>query len=180
MLKIQIATTALAMASARNTCGMLSPGIGTRTPNNVSCCICSAMPTIAAMTMNIEFWMLSPAMTRDSSALGVRLWISANSGTTNRPVHRPMPTKSSMIRQLPAWCTNWPMPSPACSAPPGRAKYRSSMNALMPNAPSGTRPISTVRPDSFSHSSEPVPVPIENSARAKMYRSCAPPRLSSA
>ena len=55
------------------------------------------------------------------------------------------------------------------------------MNALMPNAPSGTRPISTVRADSFSHSSEPTPVPIENSASAKMYSVVlSPPRLTSA
>ena len=32
----------------------------------------------------------------------------------------------------------------------------------MPMAPSGTRPISTWRRDSTSHSSEPVPMPIEN------------------
>ena len=42
------------------------------------------------------------------------------------------------------------------------------MNALTPNAPSGTSPISTVRADNFSHSSEPTPVPIENNASAKM------------
>ena len=54
------------------------------------------------------------------------------------------------------------------------------MKALMPSAPSGTSPISTVRADSFSHSSEPTPTPTENSARAKMYSSCAPPRLTSA
>jgi len=39
---------------------------------------------------------------------------------------------------------------------------RSSMNALMPNAPSGTRPISPVRPDSFSPSSEPMPICWQN------------------
>jgi hypothetical protein len=32
----------------------------------------------------------------------------------------------------------------------------------MPMAPSGTRPISTCRRDSVSHSSEPVPMPTEN------------------
>ena len=34
----------------------------------------------------------------------------------------------------------------------------------MPNAPSGTRPISTVRAESFSHRIEPTPVAIENTA----------------
>jgi hypothetical protein len=35
-------------------------------------------------------------------------------------------------------------------------------NTLMPIEPSGTSPISTFRFDSFSHSSEPIPIPIEN------------------
>ena len=65
-------------------------------------------------------------------------------------------------------------------AAPVRAKYRSIMKALMPNAPSGTRPISTVRADSFSHSTEPTPVPMENSASAKMYSVSLPPRFSTA
>ncbi len=42
-----------------------------------------------------------PAITRDSSPLGVRLWISANSGTTKKPANRPMPTRSTTMRQLP-------------------------------------------------------------------------------
>ena len=50
----------------------------------------------------------------------------------------------------------------------------------MPNAPSGTRPISTVRADSFSHSIEPTPVPIENTASNKMYAISSPPRFSRA
>ena len=119
--------------------------------------------------MNIAFWMFMPAITRDSSLRGVRLWISANSGTTKKPVNRPMPVRSSMIRQLPG-CVEEAAPATArAPAPaPGRAKYRSSRKALTPNAPSGTRPISTVRPDSFSHSIEPMPTPTENSASAKM------------
>jgi hypothetical protein len=50
----------------------------------------------------------------------------------------------------------------------------------MPNAPSGTRPISTVRADSFSHSSEPMPVPIENRASGIRYSEGVPPRLTCA
>lgn len=42
------------------------------------------------------------------------------------------------------------------------AKYRSMANTLMPIAPSGTRPISTCRRLSVSHSSEPAPMPTEN------------------
>ncbi|MNM25259.1 hypothetical protein D3C81_357020 [compost metagenome] len=124
--------------------------------------------------------MLSAANTRDISDFGVRLWINANSGTTKKPVNRPMPSRSTMMRMLPAWCTNWVTDRPCAVASPARAKYRSSRNAVMPNAPSGTRPISTVRADSFSHSSEPTPVPTENSASAKMYRVGSPPRLVTA
>ncbi|MNM80620.1 hypothetical protein D3C81_925920 [compost metagenome] len=72
------------------------------------------------------------------------------------------------IRQLPGCCRKLRPFKPLIVTVPVRAKYRSSRNALMPNAPSGTRPISTMRPDSFSHSSEPTPVPSENSANAKM------------
>ena len=87
------------------------------------------------------------------------------------------------MRTLPGAARNPGTSRPVIGAAPERAKYRSSRNALMPNAPSGTRPISTVRADSFSHSSEPVPVPTENRARAKMYSEAelaVPPRCSSA
>ena len=124
--------------------------------------------------------MFSAANTRDICAFGVRLWISANSGTTKMPVNRPMPIRSMTMRRLPGCCRKVPTVSPCTAASPLRAKYRSSRNAVMPNAPSGTRPISTVRADSFSHSSEPTPVPTENRARAKMYRVGSPPRLVTA
>ena len=71
MVMMYVATSRLAIARARNTCGMLQPSRR-----------CTAMPTIAAETMKAAFWMFMPAMTRDSSARGERLWISANSGTT--------------------------------------------------------------------------------------------------
>src|SRR5207344_653439 len=48
----------------------------------------------------------------------------------------------------------------------------------MPNAPNGTKPISTVRWDSRSHNSEPMPVPIENMPMASKYKSPPPPRLA--
>ena len=172
MVKIQVVTSRLAIASARKTCGMLQPS---------SCC--SARPVTAAATMKAEFWMLRPAKTRAISCFGVRLWISANSGTMNSPQEKPMPARSMAMRQPCSPARKPAMSSPVRGASPLRAKYRSSMKALMPSAPSGTRPISTVRADSFSHSSEPAPTPTENSARPKMYsvveRSGAP-RCSSA
>ena len=155
IVKIQMATAALAMASARNICGLVQSSPRWR-----------ARPVKAASTMKPEFWMFSAANTRAISEARVRLWISANSGTTKMPVNRPMPTRSMMMRTLPGWRTNCARSSPPTGARPGRAKYRSSRKAVMPAAPTGTRPISTVRPDSFSHSSEPMPVPMENSASA--------------
>ena len=168
IVKIQIATTALAIASARNICGLLQPS-----PR------CRARPASAASTMKPEFWMFSAANTRAICEACVRLWINANSGTTKMPVNRPIPSRSTMRRTLPGWRRNCARSNPPTGARPGRAKYRSSRNALMPNAPTGTRPISTVRPDSFSHSSEPTPVPMENSASANTYsvaESAGPPR----
>ena len=129
---------------------------------------CRNRPTPAAATMNNEFWMFMPAITRDISWRGVRLWINANKGTTKKPANRPMPIRSMMMRVLPGADTKLPTVKPRNGGRPLRAKYRSSRKALMPKAPNGTKPISTVRPDSFSHSSEPTPVPMENSASPKI------------
>ena len=71
MLKIHAATATLATPKASSSCGMLQPNV-----------CCSATPPTAASTMNTAFWMFMPAMTRDSSCFGVRLWIKANNGTT--------------------------------------------------------------------------------------------------
>ena len=154
-----------------------------RTPPTLTPSICTSTPSTAAVTMNSEFWMLRPAITRDSSDFGVRLWMSANSGTTNTPVNRPIPVRSTAMRQPPGACRNCAIVRPVAGGRPGRAKYRSSRKAVMPNAPSGTRPISTVRAESFSHSSEPTPTPTENRASAKMYSVVSlttPPRYTSA
>ena len=43
--------------------------------------------------MKPEFWMLSAANTRAIREFSVRLWISANSGTTKKPENRPMPAR---------------------------------------------------------------------------------------
>ncbi len=85
-----------------------------------------------------------------------------------------------MIRQLPSMATKAATSRPEAIAMPGRAKYRSTQKAVMPKAPSGTRPISTVRRDSFSHSSEPTPVPTENSTKQNRYKVLPPPRCNSA
>ena len=85
-----------------------------------------------------------------------------------------------VVRQPPGCCRNPATSSPLTPAAPGLASDRSSMKAVMPNAPSGTSPISTVRADSFSHSIDPTPVPIENIASAKIYKVADPPRLTSA
>jgi hypothetical protein len=48
----------------------------------------------------------------------------------------------------------------------------------MPIEPKGTRPISTLRRLSNSHSSAPRPVPTENSASIRVYTGVAPPITS--
>src|SRR5207245_4817641 len=58
------------------------------------------------------------------------------------------------------------------------AKYKSMENTLMPIAPSGTRPISTCRFDSTSHSSEPMPMPTENTT-SKSDATCSLPLSTS-
>ncbi len=45
----------------------------------------------------------------------------------------------------------------------------------MPIDPNGTRPISTMRPESFSHSTEPRPMPIENTASSSVTTFWSPP-----
>ncbi len=50
----------------------------------------------------------------------------------------------------------------------------------MPIEPSGTRPISTRRRDSLSQASEPVPMPIENTASRTVTTPSLPPRFSRA
>ena len=51
---------------------------------------------------------------------------------------------------------------------PRLAKYRSIANSVRPIEPNGTRPISTLRPDSRSHSSEPTPMPTEKIASSSV------------
>ncbi len=57
------------------------------------------------------------------------------------------------------------------------AKYRSMAKIVMPIDPKGTSPISTRRPDSLSHASEPMPMPIENTASRSVTTDSLPPRF---
>ncbi|MNL23892.1 hypothetical protein D3C87_1453020 [compost metagenome] len=63
---------------------------------------------------------------------------------------------------------------------PWVARYRSTANTVMPMEPNGTRPISTVRPDSRSHSRDPTPMPIENIASSSVTTFWSPPSTSRA
>ena len=47
-------------------------------------------------------------------------------------------------------------------------------NTVMPSAPSGTRPISTMRRDSISHSSEPMAMPTENTTSSRVATCSSP------
>ncbi len=67
------------------------------------------------------------------------------------------------------------MPLSAAGAWPRLAKYRSIANTVMPIEPNGTRPSSTCRPDSRSHSSEPTPMPTENTASSSVTTLWSPP-----
>src|SRR4051812_1866979 len=68
------------------------------------------------------------------------------------------------------------MPARSARLIPNEAKYKSIPNAVMPIDPNGTRPISTFRPESFSQSSDPVPMPIENTARSRVTTFSSRPR----
>ena len=57
----------------------------------------------------------------------------------------------------------------ADAAPGAPTRKRSKANTVMPIEPSGTRPSSSLRPDSSSQSSEPMPMPTQNSARNKRH-----------
>jgi hypothetical protein len=51
-------------------------------------------------------------------------------------------------------------------------------NSVSPMAPNGTRPISTLPPDSFSQASEPAPTPTEKTASSRMNTPSPPPSTS--
>ncbi len=61
---------------------------------------------------------------------------------------------------------------------PRLANHRSTANTVMPIEPKGTRPISTLWPDRRSQSSEPTPMPIENTASSSVTTPWSPPSVS--
>ena len=144
------ATTALSSPVTRKTSGMLRPAPSSR-------------PAPSELTMmNNAFRMLLAAMMRARCEAGLRSWISAYIGTLNRPTNSDSRPRSAMTRQCAGCAKNC---DSVISGPSGNArdaKYRSTANTLMPMAPSGTRPISTWRRLSTSHSSAPMPTPTEN------------------
>src|SRR5579871_3851532 len=58
------------------------------------------------------------------------------------------------------------------------AKYRSIAKTDMPIEPNGTRPISTLCPESFSHIREPMPMPTENTASSNVTTFSSPESTS--
>ena len=57
------------------------------------------------------------------------------------------------------------------------AKYRSIAKTVMPIEPNGTSPISTRRPESLSHASDPTPIPMEKMASRNVTTASLPPRF---
>src|SRR3546814_19579383 len=88
IVKIQIATSAFATASARNTCGIVQPSQR-----------CTPSADSDASTMKHEFWMLSAAKVRDITDFAERDWLDANSGTTKKPGNRPIRTRYGIGRR---------------------------------------------------------------------------------
>ncbi len=96
------------------------------------------------------------------------------------PPKTPINTISNTTRQLPGCVKNAQTPS---NSPPGAggagvAKNRSTPNKVNPMEPKGTSPSSTIRPDSRSHSSEPMPIPTANSVSNKVTTGSPPPKVN--
>jgi hypothetical protein len=120
------------------------------------------MATPAAPTMNSAFRMFMPAIVRETCFGSQRVWISANSGTMKKPPNTPISTRSATMRRLPGSASSANASTVAVFVYARLAKYRSMPNTDSPIEPNGTSPISTLRPESFSQSSEPMPIPSEN------------------
>ena len=143
------------MPTSRNTCGMLAPA-PSKAPASTELAI-----------MNSALRMLFAAMMRARCVGCARSWISAYIGTEYRPANSDSSARSAMTRQCAARARNCPTVSVAEAGRPRAAKKRSTANTVMPMAPSGTRPMSTCRRDSISHSREPVAMPTENTTSSK-------------
>ena len=158
------ATAALKTAVTSRSCGIVRPPT-----------FSSSTPTTAAATMNSALRMLFAAITRERCDGAVRVWISANSGTMKKPEKIAMPPRSNSTRHAPSCARNSRHGIADVAAAAGHAKYRSTPNSVMPIEPNGTRPISTLCPDSFSHSSEPTATPMEKTVSSSVNTVGSPP-----
>ena len=151
-----------------NSCGMVKCSTSSHT-----------MASNAASTMKPAFRMLLQAMMRARWLSALRDRINAYSGTMNRPPNTPISAQSSATSQPPLArnCFQETTAAPAACAS-GCSKYRSSRHTVMPIDPSGTRPISTLWPESLSQASEPSAVPMENAASSSVYTVLSPPSTS--
>lgn len=61
---------------------------------------------------------------------------------------------------------------------PIKAKQRSTPKIIIPNAPNGTKPISTLESLSFSHNNEPTTIPIEKMVKNNVTIEESPPTTS--
>ncbi len=129
----------------------------------------SAAARTAATTMNSAFRMLFAAITRarcDGSRAALdqreqRHDVEAGEQRQQEEIDQHAPVRLIGRRTAPTG-------RPVAASASGYAKYRSSANSVMPIEPNGTRPISTLWPDSRSHSSDPTPMPIENTASSSV------------
>ncbi|KPW93367.1 hypothetical protein ALO79_200270 [Pseudomonas syringae pv. castaneae] len=83
-----------------------------------------------------------------------------------------MSTSTSQAWPKPS-SSSQPWPSTLSGIPP-ECHHNNSPNTVRPNEPNGTRPISTLRPDNFSQSSEPRAIPTENTVRIKVTTVSSP------
>ena len=122
--------------------------------------------------MNSAFRMFLPAMTRDG-ALGAALWISAYSGTMySRRTGRSARRSHAPVRRLPRAARRPSRPRRGrARRSTGRPRTRSCRSR--PAAPGRSR---RARGDR-SHSSEPTPMPTENTASSSEATCSSPPRF---
>ena len=153
----------------RKSCGIDEPGREQRR---------SRAPADA--TMNSAFRMLLAAMIRERCD-----GLASAPGSARRAARcrsrrtAPISTRSAATRQCAGLGEERRRARRAESrAGPRLASHRSSANSVRPIEPNGTRPSSTLRPDSRSHSSEPTPMPTENSASRNVTTCSSPPRTS--
>ena len=169
--KMYTLTAMLAKASASSSVGSEPPSAS------------HAMAAPAPPTMNKAFSTLLAAITRARRSSGVRAWMFACSGTTNRPAKTPISTRSINTRVVPSAPRNAhalrkpSAPANALSTAP-RAKCRSMPKTLTPTAPTGTNPISTRRLESRSQSSEPMPMATVKDTSTNVTTDGPPPSRS--